>query len=92
MQISPINYKINPTFQAVNQKYLERAQKEFCKKGGTIGNILDCLSFDVYIKNLTSKDAVETIEAIKNVANKTTPYIEQVLEHFKKNLKEESNQ
>ncbi len=87
MQILPVSKQpktTNPAFEAVNQKYLKRAQREFCRKGGTLGNILDCLTFDIYSHKLTFDDGIDTIEAIKNMAGKTDPYIEHVLEHFKK--------
>ena len=88
MYISPINQHKNNSnsFQAVNQEYLQRAKKEFCRKGGTIGNILDCITFDIHSNRLTFQDGIDTIEAIKRVAGKTNGFIEHVLENFRKNI------
>ena len=71
MNISPItSYKQNnnqPSFQAVNMKYLEKAQKEI-KGGRTItDNLLYCLMYDVFSKNILTQDGIDTLKAIRKL-------------------------
>ena len=70
MNISPVtSYKQNnnqPSFQAVNMKYLERAKKEIANRRGDItDNLLYCITYDVFYKNIPAQDGVDTLKAIK---------------------------
>lgn len=84
MQISPINYKTNPTFQAVNQKYLQRAQKEFAKRKGVTGDLLDCISIEAFFKQISKQDAIDTLNAIKQYAENAIGPWKSTLEFIKK--------
>ena len=72
MNISPVtSYKQNnnqPSFQAVNMKYLERAKKEIANRGGDItDNLLYCITYDVFFKTIPAQDGVDTLKAIKDL-------------------------
>ena len=71
MNISPIaSYKQNnnqPSFQAVNMKYLERAKKEIKRRNTITGDLLCCLRYDVIFKNISYQDGVDTIKAIRKL-------------------------
>ena len=66
MQILSINQQANNnSFQAVSQKYLQRAEKEFKQIKGISGDLLDCLYYDTFYKQLSKQDAIDTLNAIK---------------------------
>ena len=66
MQILSINQQANNNpFQAVSQKYLQRAEKEFARRKGITGDLLDCIAYDVFFKQLSKQDAIDTLNAIK---------------------------
>ena len=58
----------NNSFQAVNQKYYEKAAKEIKNRGAITINLLYCLTHDILtFKNITPQDGVDTIRAIKSL-------------------------
>ena len=71
MNINPItSYNKNnnqPSFQAVNTKYLERAQKEIKNRNTITDDLLYCLRYDVIFKNISFQDGVDTIKAIRKL-------------------------
>ena len=76
--------KTNPAFQAVNQKYLERAQREFAKRKVVTGDLFVCLCNDVYFGLINKIDALDTLNAIKEYTNKITVSWEQTKEFLEK--------
>ena len=72
MNINPIaSYNKNnnqPSFQAVNMKYLERAKKEIANRRGDItDNLLYCITYDVFFKTISAQDGIDTLKAIKSL-------------------------
>ena len=86
MQILPINKNNQTNFQAVNQKYLQMAEKE-AKGGQRFGEILRTLRYEVAWGDIHPQDGIDTIEAIKKLINGTGDFIEHVLEGFRAMLK-----
>ena len=72
MNINPIaSYNKNnnqPSFQAVNMKYLERAKKEINGRNTITGHLLTCLEYDVKVfQTISPQDGVDTIKAIRKL-------------------------
>ena len=87
MQILPINKNNQTNFQAVNQKYLQMAEKNIEKKIGVSSEIFRKLRYDVDWGDIHPQDGIDTIEAIKKLIGKTDDFIEHVLEGFRAMLK-----
>lgn len=85
MQILPIysQNNNNQNFQAVSQKYLKRAEREFKNRKGITGDLLECLRADVYFRQISPQDGIDTIEAIKKLTQKTDLFTEHVLDGFR---------
>ena len=74
-----------PQFQAVNQKYMAWAKKDYGYIENVSGEWLDRLSFDVFLfKKISRQDAIDTINAVKKFMNKTDEGIEATLKYFKR--------
>ena len=86
MQILPINKNNQTNFQAVNQKYLQMAEKE-AKGGQRFGEILRTLRYEVAWGDIHPQDGIDTVEAIKKLIGKTDDFFEHVLENFRIMLK-----
>ena len=89
--INTINNNKQISHKAVNQKYFERAQKEFKQIKEITGDLLDCLRYDVFFKQIPAQDGIDTIEAIKKMIGGTDDFTEHVLEWMKL-YKKETNQ
>ena len=86
MQILPISNNNQASFQAVNQKYYQWAERE-AKGGGRFGEILRQLRYDVDWGDIHPQDGIDTIEAIKKLTKKTDQFTETVLQNFRDLLK-----
>ena len=87
MQIQRINPTINtkqPQFKAVNQKYLEWAKRDIAIGKNVSIEWLENIRFDtILFKELSKQDAIDTIEFVKKITNKTNIAIEHVLDCIK---------
>lgn len=82
MQINKINSQ--PNFQAVNQKYFEWAKKDYNLTKDVSTEWIQRLSFDVFLfKEVSRKDAIDTVNAVKKYMNKTDECIEALLNNFR---------
>ena len=82
MKINRINPQTN--FKAVNQKYFEWAKKDYSLEKNVSTEWLHRLSYDVFLfKEISPRDGVDTIEAVKKYMNKTDEGIEDLLQIFK---------
>ncbi len=82
MYINRINPQTN--FKAVNQKYFEWAKKDYSLEKNVSTEWLHRLSYDVFLfKEISPRDGVDTIEAVKKYMNKTDEGIEDLLQIFK---------
>ena len=95
MQILPTNtLSNNRSFQAVNQKYYNKAIKELGWSETVTGNLIYCLTADVLtFKTISPQDGVDTVKAIKALyKNKKHPFINwlnEILGIFKQEAKKE---
>ena len=90
MQITRINLSqpSKPQFKAVNQKYFEWAKKDYSLEKNVSCDWLQRLSFDVFLfKEISPKDGIDTVNAVKKYMNKRDDFIEEVLKNFKYELK-----
>ena len=86
MRIVPISNNNQTSFQAINQKYYQWAERE-AKGGKRIGELLRQLRYDVAWGDILPQDGIDTVEAIKNLLGKTDSFTEHVLENFRIMLK-----
>ena len=64
MQINKISApNCNPKFKAVNMKYFKEGMDR-CITSGHINETLFCLEIDVAYKNISPKDALDTLKAL----------------------------
>ena len=82
MLISPINQSQN-SFKAVNQKYYQWAKKDIKQGIGLSGELLTQIEMKVCWKKLSPQDAIDTIEAIKELLSYKREDIERSLEYIK---------
>ncbi len=74
-----------PQFQAVNQKYMAWAKKDYSRVENVSGEWLMQLRFDVFLfKKISRQDAIDTVNAVKKFMNKTDEGIEETLKYFKR--------
>ena len=74
------NYK-QPAFQAVNQKYLKWAEKDYKKIKDVSSELLESLRDDVCLfGDISSKDGVDTMNAIRKYGKEV---FEQVLDNIR---------
>ncbi len=82
MQINRINSQ--PNFKAVNQKYFEWAKKDYNLTKDVSLDWIQRLSFDVFLfKEISRKDAIDTVNAVKKYMNKTDECMEALLENLR---------
>lgn len=89
MHIQKINTTTNnkqPQFKAVNQKYLEWAKRDIKEVENVSAEWLHNLGFDVFFKEISVKDAIDTIEFVKIIMGKTDEGIEYELNLLKKKM------
>ena len=86
MQILPINNNHQTSFQAVNQKYYQWAERE-AKATKGFGELFRQLRYDVDWGNIPVKDGIDTVEAIKSLMGGTNEFVEHVLDGFRTMLK-----
>ena len=87
MQITRISLSqpSNPQFKAVNQKYFELAKKDYSLEKNVSCDWLQRLSFDVFLfKEISPKDGIDTVNAVKKYMKKTDNAIEDLLNSLKK--------
>ena len=83
MQINKINSQ--PNFKAVNQKYFEWAKKDYARGNNVSTEWLHRLSYDVFLfKEISPRDGVDTVEAVKKYMNKAGEGLEDLLQRLKK--------
>ncbi len=74
-------------FQAVNQKYLQKAIKGYNRFGSFSGELLECLRADVFFRAISARDGLDTLEAIRKYGSDTIDFLEHVKENFEALLK-----
>lgn len=87
MQITAVNTNLpsKPQFKAVNQKYFEWAKKDYSLEKNVSCDWLQRLSFDVFLfKEISPKDGIDTVNAVKKYMKKTDNAIEDLLNSLKK--------
>ena len=87
MKITAVNAKqpSKPQFKAVNQKYFELAKKDYSLEKNVSCDWLQRLSFDVFLfKEISPKDGIDTVNAVKKYMKKTDNAIEDLLNSLKK--------
>ena len=87
MKITAVNAKqpSKPQFKAVNQKYFEWAKKDYSLEKNVSCDWLQRLSFDVFLfKEISPKDGIDTVNAVKKYMIKTDNAIEDLLNSLKK--------
>ena len=87
MQITTISLSKSskPQFKAVNQKYFEWAKKDYSLEKNVSCDWLQRLSFDVFLfKEISPKDGIDTVNAVKKYMKKTDNAIEDLLNSLKK--------
>ncbi len=86
MRVNSINSNVNS--QAVNQKYLQRSQKEYKQIGCITNHLQFCLVSDVVLfKNMPIQDGIDTLKAIKNLVKNSDPCIDKDIELLTKLLR-----
>ncbi len=69
MKIAGVNYSTSfrqPSFQAVNQKYLKWAEKDYKIVKNVSGHLLESLTDDVILfGDISKRDAIDTMNAIR---------------------------
>ena len=88
MKINNINPTNSQNFKAVNKKYFEWAKKDYecCKDVSS--DWLQRLSFDVFLfKEMSPKDGLDTVNAVKKYMDKTDEAIEDLLNSLKKAIR-----
>ncbi len=88
MRVNSINSNVN--FQTVNQKYLQRAQKEYKQIHCLTNDLLFCMETDVMFKDIPIQDAIDTLKAIKAFAKDITPDLNKEIEYYTKLLGKQS--
>ena len=86
MKITAVNAKqpSKPQFKAVNQKYFELAKKDYSLEKNVSCDWLQRLSFDVFLfKEISPKDGIDTVNAVKKYMKKTDDGLEYLLKRFK---------
>ena len=86
MKITAVNAKqpSKPQFKAVNQKYFELAKKDYSLEKNVSCDWLQRLSFDVFLfKEISPKDGIDTVNAVKKYMKKTDDVMEDLLKRFK---------
>lgn len=96
MLISPINSANNNlSFQAVNEKYYNRAVKDISKYGDVDATFLYDIGDDVILfKTISPQDGVDTLKAVRALTDKkkyksTVDWINELLGHFNYLAKQE---
>lgn len=74
MKIAGVNYSVGykqPAFQAVNQKYLKKAQQLYEIRGNITADWIESLTDDVVLfGDISKKDAIETMNAVRKYVSK----------------------
>ena len=82
MKIGAITNYNQPAFQAVNQKYLKWAEKDYKIVKNVSGHLLESLTDDVILfGDISKKDAIDTMNAIRKYVNRDS------MEAFENRLK-----
>ncbi len=89
MRVNNVNSGIS--FQAVNQKYLERGLKEARIDGSITSHLITCLEADVVLfKNLSVQDGLDTLKALEPYTKQVQLSFAQAKENFIKRLGKQS--
>lgn len=86
MRISPINNNNQINSKAVNQKYYQWAKKDIEKGLGLSAEVLTRIEMDVCWKDISPRDAIDTIEAIKKIIPNEYKGIDITLNYIKQFL------
>lgn len=93
MNVSPIsqnqyNFK-NPSFNAVNQKYLQKAMEEYKRRypRQDQGHLLTMLNLEVAYGRISFQDGIDTLEAIKPYADDAIEVINASIQNMKDAIK-----
>ena len=85
MRIVPISNNNQTSFQAINQKYDQWAERE-AKGVWGFGELFFQLKMDVHCKNIHPQDGIDTLEAIKKILPNPRTDIDRAIEYVKKHL------
>ena len=77
-----INKIDNTNFQAVNQKYLKNAIKEYKQLGSCTGELMESLRTKVFFRRISARDGLDTLEAIRPYAPWGIKFLDHVKENF----------
>ena len=88
MKIAGVNYSVGykqPAFQAVNQKYLKKAQQLYERRGNITADWIESLTDDVVLfGDISKKDAIDTMnEVIKYVSKERIDAFESTFKFIK---------
>ena len=73
-----------PQFNAVNQKYMTWAKKDYSLEKNVSTEWLSRLRYDVFLfKKISRQDAIDTINAVKKFMKKTDDGIEATLRYLR---------
>ncbi len=86
MRISPINSNNQVSSKAVNQKYYQWAKKDIERGLGLSAEVLTRIEMDVCWKDISPRDAIDTIEAIKKIIPNEYKGIDITLNYIKQFL------
>ncbi len=74
-------------FQAVNQKYLQKAIKEYNYLGSCTGELMESLRTKVFFRRISARGGLDTIEAIRPYAPRGISALNHIKENFEALLK-----
>ena len=95
MRISPIkNHQNQVSHKAVNQKFLKQARDNFlrCYPHHNQGHLLTMIEIRHAYQLLSTQDTIDTLTAIKPYSSDALELIDNLIEKYKRILKQESNQ
>ena len=95
MRISPIkNHQNQVSHKAVNQKLLKQAKNEYLKYAPyhNQGHLLTMIEIRHAYQLLSTQDTIDTLTAIKPYSSDALELIDNLIEKYKRILKQESNQ
>ncbi len=89
MQVNSVNP--SPNFQAVNQKYVQRAQSEYRMVKNISNHLRFCIKAETFsFKTMSIQDAIDTLEAIKKFAIQSEATLSEDINNFKNLLRKRS--
>ena len=83
MRVNPVSQQNNQSFKAINQKYFMRAKREISKRGWITEDFLCCIRYDTVLwKEISLRDCIDTLNAVKNILKEPDLSIENDLKVY----------